>query len=263
MSLTVSNCRFCGCEFSYQKVCKPKVFCSDRCGFRFRSGWEPTQTVCEMCGSTWKKSHNKRGRPRKYCSDECRCRSQLIVASAERSIRRGVINCGWCCRSFEPRQFGQRFCSLKCNSAWNRHRKLWGNDLVCMIPLCVCGRQILHNTESSRARPPRASMCRECRTEKKRIHDAMRNSHKQRQRRAAVKAGQRFTKLDVVQAHGSICYICGDDVSFDRSLPLRDRASLDHVVPIFHGGRHTLENCRIVHYGCNARKGARLLSQVA
>jgi 5-methylcytosine-specific restriction endonuclease McrA len=96
-----------------------------------------------------------------------------------------------------------------------------------------------------------------------RNHNAMRNSSKQRLRRNVVKAGERFTKLDVVQTHGSTCYLCGDEVLFDRSQPRRLWPSLDHVVPIFHGGSHTMSNCRVVHYACNARKGARLLVEVA
>jgi 5-methylcytosine-specific restriction endonuclease McrA len=90
------------------------------------------------------------------------------------------------------------------------------------------------------------------------LNDIARGSGKAKVRRAVVKGGGRFTKLDLVQRWGCVCYLCGDEVSFDRSLPLRNRPSIDHVVPIFHGGEHSVENCRVVHFSCNSAKGAKM-----
>lgn len=91
----------------------------------------------------------------------------------------------------------------------------------------------------------------------------MRSAHRQRLRRAAVSAGERFTRFDLYEIYGSACYLCGEQLSFRRDLPLTQSVSIDHVVPIVLGGEHTIANCRLVHFVCNSRKGAKPLELVS
>lgn len=57
--------------------------------------------------------------------------------------------------------------------------------------------------------------------------------------------------LAVIERDKAICHIC------DEPVEPRDLA-FDHVVPVLHGGGHTVENVRVAHSRCNSAKGARL-----
>ncbi len=59
---------------------------------------------------------------------------------------------------------------------------------------------------------------------------------------------------------GDGCHYCDRPMSFERMKrgeARRDRASIDHVVPISRGGSHTFENTVLACLDCNFRKNAR------
>jgi 5-methylcytosine-specific restriction endonuclease McrA len=62
------------------------------------------------------------------------------------------------------------------------------------------------------------------------------------------KTGIRFSKHNVFLRDGYICQYCGIDVS-------RKTATLDHVLPVSHGGKTTFENTVCACADCNASKG--------
>jgi hypothetical protein len=72
-------------------------------------------------------------------------------------------------------------------------------------------------------------------------------------RRLAVTAGPRIDRLDIFSRDGWTCYLCGKAVARHPKDPL-SRASLDHVIPIIHGGHHSPDNVRTTHLRCNLRK---------
>jgi len=61
----------------------------------------------------------------------------------------------------------------------------------------------------------------------------------------------KVSRTDLIQAHGSGCYLCDDPLS-------RATLTMDHVIPLARGGEHTLNNLRPCCGRCNSRKGARL-----
>ena len=62
------------------------------------------------------------------------------------------------------------------------------------------------------------------------------------------KTAIRYSKHNVFLRDGYICQYCGDDVS-------RKTATLDHVLPVSHGGKTTFENTVTACGPCNANKG--------
>lgn len=54
---------------------------------------------------------------------------------------------------------------------------------------------------------------------------------------------------------GWVCGICRRDVDISLSWPDPNSPSLDHVVPLARGGRHTYSNVRISHLTCNVKRG--------
>ena len=62
------------------------------------------------------------------------------------------------------------------------------------------------------------------------------------------KTSIRYSKHNVFLRDGYTCQYCGDDVS-------KKTATLDHVLPVSHGGKTTFENTVCACATCNANKG--------
>lgn len=79
-------------------------------------------------------------------------------------------------------------------------------------------------------------------------------------RRAIEWAGSadQVDRDEVGDRDGWLCGICGEAVDKNRPWPDRFCATLDHIQPLSLGGRHAMENLRIAHLTCNAKRGARV-----
>jgi len=54
-----------------------------------------------------------------------------------------------------------------------------------------------------------------------------------------------------------ICQLCNKTVSKVLNRKLVDVASLDHIIPISKGGKHSYANTQLAHLSCNIKKGNR------
>lgn len=70
-----------------------------------------------------------------------------------------------------------------------------------------------------------------------------------------------FGDLDVFIRDGWVCGLCHESISPDLRFPDRMSPSLDHIIPVAHGGTHTLNNVQASHLGCNMDKGATIQTQ--
>ena len=130
----------------------------------------------------------------------------------------------------------------------------------CELPKCKCGRIATPPKEKRHRQKSlgKSSMCQRCRDDDRRQRDRGRGPHKAIRRREVVKKGEKIKVNDLVARDGFDCQICFEVIDWAKRRERRWWASLDHIVPIKKGGQHTTENCRMVHIGCNSRKGARL-----
>lgn len=78
---------------------------------------------------------------------------------------------------------------------------------------------------------------------------------------------QRFIPLDlrveIIERDGFKCQICGKFITSDRDAKRLAKHGngmyhIDHIVPVCHGGRATLENLRLTCPTCNLKKGSRI-----
>lgn len=104
-----------------------------------------------------------------------------------------------------------------------------------------CGKPFAHARDRQDYCSPECRNSKQC--ERKRGH------------RRAAGVGCGLSLGDVLARDGGACHICGGPV--DLSAPPRSPAAptIDHVTPLSRGGKHTPENVRLAHYGCNSRKG--------
>ncbi len=89
-------------------------------------------------------------------------------------------------------------------------------------------------------------------------------TRKNRDLRRARLAGVPSEDIDyeaILAEHGWVCYLCGGEIA-KRLWRGRDHLSFDHVIPMRRGGPNIASNIRPAHFGCNARKRSRLLSEI-
>lgn len=77
-----------------------------------------------------------------------------------------------------------------------------------------------------------------------------------RQRRMQI--GEHIDRRAVFIRDNGECHLCKQPVDFDLKWPHPMSRTLDHVIPISHGGQHTYENVRLAHMWCNTSKGNRV-----
>jgi 5-methylcytosine-specific restriction endonuclease McrA len=71
-------------------------------------------------------------------------------------------------------------------------------------------------------------------------------------RRARLRNAPRVEKIDrahIIARDRGRCHICGLKVRVSER-------SLDHLIPLAHGGNHTEDNLALAHFRCNSRMGA-------
>jgi hypothetical protein len=78
-----------------------------------------------------------------------------------------------------------------------------------------------------------------------------------RRLRVSAEGSERFSAAEVFERDGWICGLCHEPIAPDVRWPDRMSASLDHIISLAAGGKHTRDNCQAAHWICNVRKGAR------
>lgn len=63
--------------------------------------------------------------------------------------------------------------------------------------------------------------------------------------------------LRVAERDNWICYLCHRAVMRGATI-VREQWSMEHVIPLSKGGRHTYDNVRLAHRGCNSSKNNKM-----
>lgn len=66
---------------------------------------------------------------------------------------------------------------------------------------------------------------------------------------------------ELFEKQGGVCYLCGGLMYLEQESGIA-RATIDHIVPIYLGGTHDVENLRAAHCGCNGWKSNTTLSEL-
>lgn len=214
------------------------------------------KSLCNMHGLRWRKygALDIPDRPvvlQSVCSIEgcgnpARTRGGLLCEMHYyRLRRRGSIETLFDMQPYEYCQHcgketgGAKFCGMRCRGRFD-------NALPVKIPCAVCGQKFVPIG--------RASVCSaECSRLRKRSADNYRRS---------VMAGaeaERFSDLEIFERDKWRCGLCGGRVSKAFRYPDIGAATIDHILPIARGGGHTWSNVQLAHFGCNTKKGARLI----
>lgn len=73
-----------------------------------------------------------------------------------------------------------------------------------------------------------------------------------------VSESEHFLSEEIYERDSWKCSLCSGSIDPRLVFPHRGSASIDHTVPINHGGAHTRANVTAAHLGCNAAKRDRV-----
>lgn len=77
---------------------------------------------------------------------------------------------------------------------------------------------------------------------------------RRQERLRANGAADTFTRLEIFERDRWTCHICGEPVDRTLNWPDCECAVVDHIVAIWEGGTHTLDNVACAHNHCNGDK---------
>jgi len=202
--------------------------------------WRGRDKECLTCRIVFTPSR----RTQNFCSEKCRVAGR-IARSAARSCER-------CSADFQPIYRNQRFCGLACASTGRFKYAATCSEANCgkkhyCKGLCRTHYNRKYFPDSQKRWPGDLEARRK----------ALRA--KTQRRRAATKGVLvENVDRDVVGERDSWrCGVCRRKISRVLVYPHPRSASLDHVIPLSHGGEHSYVNTRITHLECNTRRSNR------
>ena len=213
------QCETCGKD--YRPYRKDQRYCSAACHRKWRPRAERMVTVaCTGCGAPTLKEPKELRRYPPYCSKGCASRARILARQPQRSMALvGPV----------PRRAPKR----PKPTATKSRRWIAG-------PCGECGQSFT---------APALGRARYC------SFACLKRNHRRRDKKARsrrIQAGANREVVDlatVARRDGWRCHIC-------RLKVTREDWSLDHLIPLSHGGEHTYANVALAHHRCNARRGA-------
>lgn len=167
-----------------------------------------------------------------------------------------VAGCRICPRCSEDKPIeafgrGRSYC-LPCSAARTAEYRVEnpyvprGDQADCQL----CGQAFLANKRRYRYCSPECSAARKNPDNWKHY-----NARKARLRAALVES---FDRVEIFERDGWTCQICLTPVDRSAKFPSPASVSLDHIIPIARGGKHSRANSQTACLGCNVRKGVRM-----
>lgn len=220
-----------------------------------RSDVNEDSEFCEICGVKNPPKAQPGGRKRRFCSKTCKHEADRRTLA----IRRGgdpfePWGCVICSAEI-PRRPGHppNTCSVECREEKMRRRsKAWYRDnksdpafvsLTKDYKAAVWKRFYAKHRDRMIERS--VTYARE-HPEWKQARDMERYA----KTRGAI-GSERFTLAEIYLRDKGLCGLCGEPVEGSES-------TVDHIVPVSHGGPHTRANVQLAHRSCNSSKGNRV-----
>lgn len=103
-----------------------------------------------------------------------------------------------------------------------------------------------------------------CSTTCERTHSHKINDQNRRARKTDALVDLNITLEEVAKRDRDICYLCGEKVDWsdykivnEKKCSLGRYPSIEHVIALNNGGKHSWDNVRLAHISCNAKKGVK------
>lgn len=246
-------CLNCGEQFVSAAKGRKAEFCSTYCKEAHRreiKKQQPTGRYCLTCGNELS------SRSKEYCFD---CINNPEVYTGKIEARPCVV----CGNVFRPKIDSSVCCSSLCASKYGAILNAAGGDTSTIKTCVVCGIEF-HPLATHKNQKTCGSD--KCQQRLDIMHKTVTGKRKDiHGRRKAVIRGAEAEKIDVLfvfERDKWVCQICGQPVDPSIEYPDLRCKSIDHIVPLSKGGKHTTENVQLAHLVCNISKGNRTCQEV-
>ena len=199
--------------------------------------------ICLYCGKEFNTTSGS-GRPKKYCSAECRYNADKDNKRIQYVGKREQV-CRQCGK--ELPKFKTRFCSKECHRRYNCIKQGRINHDQILKKICpVCGK------EFETWRSQKLTCSPKCHNKRlQRIKDNY-----------GIIVDHGITMGKVAERDKGICQICGLPVDWNDYTGIKSKGfkpgdnypSIDHIIPKSKGGLHEWSNVQLSHYKCNRLK---------
>lgn len=212
---------------------------------------------CATCGSEMPENHGQA----KYCDSDCRPRCKvegcsnpyrsrdgycarhkalvrnngIPVGKHEWAPRSDQYTCVVCGTTFTEADGRRKHCSNRCQQLDSTYR---GSVPSLNFDCAMCGQHFKRDRKDSLHQRGDKKLCDRCR--------------RHREKRHKSSAGY------LARRDGINCGICGKPVDMQLKFPDLMRGSVDHIIPVAHGGTHDEDNLQLSHLRCNVTKQARI-----
>lgn len=202
----------------------------------------PLTVRCDGCGADV--PQGARGPVRHWCK---RCRNRR---SNEKRAKDAVCLNPSCGKAFRLKPGRTGYCSLFCHLAVQHQRQFQRQPEPCP----ACGQMF-------QPRPSQAACSLACKHALQRRHASTEDRYRARdsRRRARMDAlpHEPYTLAEI--AGCGECWLCGESVDMTLPRTADMGPTVDHVIPIYHGGWDVRMNVRLAHKACNVRRGRRVV----
>lgn len=198
--------------------------------------------TCQDCGLEWEREA-KGGTKPKWCGRACksrRYREENRETASERARQYRKENRGEISERRRRRYEENR----ETESARNRRYREENRE------------KVLEYARRYREENPE-KVSESLRRSREKNPERVRQYRQARRARLADALDEVFPPVEVYERDGWVCGICGEPVDANLKHPNPLSPSLDHIVPLALGGRHSRANTQLAHLVCNVRKGAR------
>lgn len=253
------QCQFCNKSFTSPQRAK---WCSNSCRHKARRQRirNEAKYQCEYC-KCWFNTDEKR--THKYCSIKCRGKacSELALANRKPDEPRKV-QCIVCNKTFEPVGY-QLTCSdecrsrrylKQCNHCGEFFRTYDKQRLYCSGSCSKRSLAVIPKTCKECGKAFKGNATQKCCSKKcsKRQHHAKRRATKKNAFIEPVGLGY------LLKRDNGICQICLQPVDVCQKAPHSLSPSVDHIIPLAKGGKHSRANTQLAHFYCNSVKSDKI-----
>lgn len=232
-------CIICNKEFTPKR--SDSRICSKECLKKFSSKKHllPKEIECAVCGKKFKPKTSYQKACCRECGDKLRLYNYTIrekkpkpkKPSRKQLYKKVCVVCG---KEFETYSARQICCSKECLLLRHKHQpKEYENTCV------WCGKVFKSNRISKYC----SHSCKIKARDTKKLHH--------RPYKTNNSSDIRIYRNKIGERDNWICNICGKPVDKNLKYPDPMSPSLDHIIPLSKGGKHSEDNIHIAHLRCN------------
>lgn len=234
--------------------------------------------TCQVCGKEFLAAYGSE----KFCSKECRDVHRNEIARAKFKIEYipkipKAVKCIFCGSEFVPRRAGTqaKYCSEECKNKAKYEAEIiqewgsveaWQNELERRKD--EARREKIAQREASKVWYE--GTCKVCGAPFKTLNPSQKTCSKECSKR--LQYGHKLHRIPkdqivdkditleaLYRRDSGVCYLCGkpcdwNDRDAEHNICGKNYPSIDHLIPVSRGGKHSWDNVRLAHCGCNSAK---------